>query len=82
MASVNEERDEVARALKKLDEWSSRFERLVGERDTPALSAALDGLNKGDLQRILFACVLLEQRRRSERSGTERTPFGHDPNDH
>jgi len=63
MAWDTEERDEVVRALEKLDGWSSRFEELVG-KDTPALVDALDALDKGELQRILFASVLLEQRRR------------------
>jgi hypothetical protein len=55
--------EQLAAALAKLDEGSSEFDRLVQTKDASELLDALGKLTLREVRRILFALVLIEQRR-------------------
>jgi len=78
----SEERFRIESVLEMLRRASSEFEQLAAVKDATELLEELERLKQPELRRILLACVLIEQRRRGDHSGTERTPFGQDPNGH
>jgi hypothetical protein len=80
MAADTDDRFEIERVVKRLDEASSEFERLVRTKDATALLDELAKLKQVDLWRILLARVLLEQQRRADRISIEQRPSGHAPN--
>jgi hypothetical protein len=77
-----EERAQLERVLEALDEAASTFEQLVQTKSRPELLEVLGGLKQRSLRTILLASVLIEQQRRSDRSGIDAAPAEQDSNSH